>query len=96
MAQAAKSSFGPTAVALKALHDRGFFERLLKNPKATVNDVAHELELTEADKTEVVRLIEERNKRYTLAEALEGWRKYAADGMWRTQDWPMGWTAWGR
>jgi hypothetical protein len=96
MAQAAKSSFGPTAVALKALHDRDFFERLLKNPKAALNDVATKFELTEADKVEVIRLIEDRNKRYSAAEALEGWRKYAAGGEWRTMDWPMGWTAWGR
>lgn len=96
MAQATKGSFGPTAVALKALHDREFFERLLKDPKGTVNAVARVLELSEADKTEVVRMIEERNKRYTHAEALEGWRKFATDGSWRTIDWPMGWTPWGR
>ena len=97
MATRLRSSFGPTAVGLLALHDQDFFARLLKNPKKTVDEVADTLELNDKDKTEVVRLIEERNRAgRSIDEALAGWQKYAKDGQWRTMDWPMGWPPWGR
>ena len=97
MATIMRSSFGPTAVGLLALHDREFFERLLKNPKQAVDEVANTLELNDKDKVEVVRLIEERNRAgRSPAEALAGWQKYRTDGQWRTMDWPMGWPPWGR
>jgi hypothetical protein len=80
-----------------ALHDRDLFARLLKNPKKAVDELEDKLELTENDKVEVVRLIEERNRGgRSIDEALAGWQKYAADGQWRTMDWPMGWPPWGR
>jgi len=96
MATQLQSSFGPTAVALLALRDREFFTRLLKDPKTAVDEVSRKLGLTDDDKAEVVRLIESRNKRYSVREAQDAWEKFNVDGTWRPVDWPAGWPAWGR
>jgi hypothetical protein len=85
-------SYGATAVGLYALHDRAFFERLVKDPKKAVEEVGTRFKLTPDDKLQVVKLIEDRNKTHSLKEALAGWEKFKATGDWEASDWPRGWT----
>ena len=96
MANDEKGSFGPAAVGLFALHDRQFFARLLEDPKTALSNVSRKLGLTDTDKAEVVRLILDRNKRYSVKDAQGGWQKYDVEGIWAANDWPMGWPPWGR
>lgn len=51
-------SSGPLRVALVAFGDRAFFERLLKNPRDALDEVADELQLSDDDKDEVERMVE--------------------------------------
>jgi hypothetical protein len=90
--QRKKRSYGPTAVALLALHDREFFARLLKDPRGAMNQMVErrKLRLTDADIEQVVTMIEERSKTAT-DDPLVLWDRYHQTGEWGgTPDWPLG------
>lgn len=53
-------SSGPLRVALLAFRDRAFFERLLKNPRDTLDEVGDELRLSDDDKDQVEKMVERR------------------------------------
>jgi hypothetical protein len=55
---AEKKSFGPTTVALLALHDREFFDRLLENPRTAIEQHQKELGYSREEAGEVIAMIE--------------------------------------
>lgn len=83
------SSYGPVKVGLMALHDREFFERLLKNPRKTLTDRA-DLNLNDADVEQVVQLIQ-RQSGLSPADALAKWDRYHAMGDWDPSVWGGRW-----
>lgn len=85
---------GPTDVGLLALHDREFFERLVKDPRAAMEQKVAEgkLKLTDADKDEVERLIRDRN-RNPIRDPGAVWDNYKKTGRLSPEDWMEGWAA---
>ena len=83
---------GPLAVGLLALHDRKFFEELLKDPVKTLDDLVRSgrLSLTKEDQDQVYRLIQAAND--TDWKPLDEWDHYKKTGIWGG-GWPMSWVA---
>jgi len=77
-----KRSFGPIAVGLMALHDRAFFEHLLKKPREALEEMVREgkLTLTAADVDHVVRTVEEGQGKLTAAQGLAVWDQWYNTG----------------
>jgi hypothetical protein len=99
MAQKKRPSFGPASVGFLALHDRAFFERLVKDPRAAMKAKVAEgkLTLTEADMSQVAELIRKRNEARPDVNPLTKWDEYHRSGEWGNgddPDWPRGWVAW--
>jgi hypothetical protein len=83
---------GPLAVGLMALHDRKFFERLLENPREAMDYMVDrgELDLTDADKEAVIRLIAKQREANPDFDALKAWDRYHRTGFWGA-GWVTGW-----
>ena len=95
MADENKRSPGPLAVGMMALHDRAFFERLLRDPRPAVMDMVNQgkLTLTDADMDEVVRLVETGFRPLTPAQGLALWDSWHQTGQIEGEIWP-GTTVW--
>lgn len=77
------------AVTLLALHDRAFFEALLRDPKAAIKAKVQSktLEADDAVIAEVTRLLERRRHRDNHQHYLELWDRYKQTGLWDSNDW---------
>ena len=83
-------SAGAFAVGLYALHDKKFFEALLKDPAKALQELADSgtLNISAEDRRTVVRLIEEANHRDWSP--MEEWDHWKRTGIWGG-GWPFGW-----
>ena len=80
----------PFQVGLVALRDKKFFEALLKNPAAALEELAKsgKLDLSEEDRRKVIQLVARANA--ADWNPLEQWEQYKATFIWGG-GWPAGW-----
>jgi hypothetical protein len=89
----ASHPYGPFAVAFMALHDRAFFEALLKSPRKAIMEKVAEgvLKLTEAEVNEAVRVAETAFRSLSPREGLAIWDRWNLSGKVQPGDWPDPW-----
>jgi hypothetical protein len=80
----------PLAVGLLALHDKRFFEALLKDPTKALQELADSGRITFSarDRQEIIRLVAAANQHDW--NPLEEWERYKKTGIW-AGGWPMSW-----
>ncbi len=83
-------SYGMTAVAGLALHDRAFFDLLLKNPKKAIESRAAELGFNTALQKKVLALIEDARLR-GQNNPVDLWEHYKLSPPHMLIDWPTAW-----
>ncbi|HUF49482.1 MAG TPA: hypothetical protein VMN60_01530 [Longimicrobiales bacterium] len=81
---------GPEDVGLLALHDRDFFEELLRDPQGAMDRqmIAGRLRISEEGRRQVEELVRERQAMYPDRDALRLWDRYHQSGDWECEDWP--------
>jgi hypothetical protein len=90
-----KTPKGASEVGRLAVQDRAFFDRLLENPLAAMQEKeqAGILKLTKTDRDYVVRVIEARRRNPRARNPGEVWEAFHRAAEIMPEDWPEMWVA---